>query len=238
MSTEIFSLKYDELNVRKDSLRLAMGYSQKSPSPADEVVDEAVKHGGELFNIKGGYRIFDAVSLDKNQFSLAVGGMSLAIHKTVFQQLKQSNRIAVFACTAGGEISKISKALMKNGDLLGGYVYDLFGSIVVEEAMDVIQNTLQKEMNILGLSITNRYSPGYCGWDVAEQQTLFKLLPEHFCGIELTNSCLMLPAKSVSGIIGIGQSVRYNQYGCNLCDLKNCLYRNLKRKTPDQLHAN
>ena len=86
-------------------------------------------------------------------------------------------------------------------------------------------------MREAGLKITNRYSPGYCGWDVSEQKKLFKILPEKFCGIELTDSCLMHPIKSVSGIIGIGKSVKFNEYTCNLCDEADCLYRNLRHKT-------
>ena len=75
---------------------------------------------------------------------------------------------------------------------------------------------------------TNRYSPGYCGWNVSEQKNIFQLIPEKFCGIELTDSCVMVPMKSVSGIIGIGKEVRYNPYTCNLCKMENCFYRNSK----------
>ena len=238
MPTETFSLKFDELKVTRDSLLFAMGYSAGSPSPVHEIVDEALQVGGELFNIQGGFRIFEAIEWDAGHFNLLVDGAALEVRKVVFQQVKKSTRVAVFACTAGPGISARSKSLMNEGDLLGGYVYDLFGSLVVEEAMDRIQASLQNEMKNLGLGITNRYSPGYCGWDVAEQQRLFKLLPDHFCGIELTNSSLMVPAKSVSGIIGIGESVRFHPYTCNLCDLKNCLYKNLKRKAHDKLPTN
>jgi hypothetical protein len=59
---------------------------------------------------------------------------------------------------------------------------------------------------------------------------LSSLLPGHFCGIELTDSCLMLPTKSMSGIIGIAESVKFNQYTCNLCDARNYLYKNLARE--------
>jgi drug/metabolite transporter superfamily protein YnfA len=238
MPIETFSLKYDDLNVNRDSLLQAMGYAPGSSSPVTEIVDEAVRTGAALFDIRGGYNIFDSVQLDRSHFSILVDGAALTIHKIVFGQVRQSTRVAVFACTAGAEITTRSKSLMKNGDLLGGYVYDLFGSIVVEDAMDLIQGRLQNEMKRLGLAITNRFSPGYCGWDVAEQQRLFKLLPDRFCGIQLTASSLMLPAKSVSGIIGIGESVKYHPYTCNLCDMKNCLYRNLKRKMPDPSLAN
>ncbi|MHB8580447.1 MAG: vitamin B12 dependent-methionine synthase activation domain-containing protein [Ignavibacteriaceae bacterium] len=207
-----------------------MGYSQESlPSMLNEEIDEVLENGDELCNIEGGYRITDSVNWDKSIFSIFLENVTLNIHKVIFQQIKKSNSIAIFVCTAGKKITDRSKEFMRDGDLLKGYVYDLFGSIVVENAMDLIQDSLLKEMNNYGLKITNRYSPGYCGWEVSEQKKLFSLLPEHFCGIELTDSCLMQPTKSVSGIIGIGESVKYNGYTCNICDTSNCLYKNLQR---------
>jgi len=35
----------------------------------------------------------------------------------------------------------------------------------------------------------------------------------------------MDPEKSVSGIIGIGENVRFNPYTCGMCDMKDCIYR-------------
>jgi hypothetical protein len=53
-------------------------------------------------------------------------------------------------------------------------------------------------------------------------------MPDNFCGIRLTPSALMDPVKSVSGFIGIGNDVRFNPYTCNLCDMKDCIYRKVR----------
>jgi hypothetical protein len=91
-----------------------------------------------------------------------------------------------------------------------------------------MQNDLEKSMASSGTKITNRFSPGYCGWDVSEQHKLFQLLPGTYCGIRLSASALMDPEKSISGMIGIGKNVRHLPYTCNLCDMKDCIYRNLR----------
>ena len=229
MNIKKFSFKYNELDIKRNSLVKTMGYTEESlPAMINEEIDEVFESGNDLCNIEGGYNITESINQDKSNLSILLENVAFDIHKVIFQQIKKSNSIAIFACTAGKRITDKSKEFMKNGDLLKGYVYDLFGSIVVESAMDIIQGSLQKEMAALGLKITNRFSPGYCGWEVAEQKKLFSLLPEHFCGIELTDSCLMQPTKSVSGIIGIGESVKYNGYTCNICDASDCLYKNLK----------
>ncbi|NSW95142.1 MAG: methionine synthase, partial [Bacteroidales bacterium] len=91
-----------------------------------------------------------------------------------------------------------------------------------------MQEDLERRLAAEGLNITNRFSPGYCGWDVAEQHKLFSLLPGNFCKIRLTESALMDPIKSVSGIIGAGLHVKRRPYTCNFCDMKDCIYRRLK----------
>jgi Vitamin B12 dependent methionine synthase, activation domain len=234
MRVETFSLNYGDLDIARNALLMAMGYSHEMPSPVAEVADQVLKNGGELCDIRGGYGIVNNLQFNKSNFTVLVDRVSFRVHKIVFQQIKRSNGMAVFVCTAGRGITDRSKKLMKSGDLLQGYVYDVFGSIVVEGAMDVIQGRLQNEMRGFGLNITNRYSPGYCGWEVAEQRSLFQLLPEHFCGVELTDSCLMVPPKSISGMIGIGESVKYNRYTCNFCSARNCLYRNLNQRVSGQ----
>jgi hypothetical protein len=117
---------------------------------------------------------------------------------------------------------------MKDGDLLTGYIYDVAGSVIVDAAADFMQNELELSVNLSGKKITNRYSPGYCGWYVAEQHKLFQLVPDNYCGIRLTESALMDPVKSISGIIGIGANVKMNPYTCGLCEMKNCVYRKKK----------
>ena len=62
------------------------------------------------------------------------------------QPLTQRKR-ALFLCTAGAGIGEWSKQLMAEGDLLKGYVVDVVGSVIVEAAMDRIQDELSNCMN-------------------------------------------------------------------------------------------
>ena len=59
--------------------------------------------------------------------------------------------------------------------------------------------------------------------------TLTSLFPSaEPCGIRLTDSSLMLPIKSVSGVIGLGEDVRKLEYTCGLCTYDRC-YRRKQR---------
>ena len=119
--------------------------------------------------------------------------------------------------------------LKQEGDMVRVFIADSLGSVIAEKTADQMERHLQESIDKLGWHHTNRFSPGYCGWHVSQQQLLFPLFNGHTCGIRLTDSSLMLPIKSVSGIIGLGKEVRRLDYTCGLCDFKQCYKR---RKSP------
>jgi hypothetical protein len=40
----------------------------------------------------------------------------------------------------------------------------------------------------------------------------------------------MMPIKSISGIIGVGREVKYREYLCDTCGVKDCTYRSKRIK--------
>ena len=53
-----------------------------------------------------------------------------------------------------------------------------------------------------GLAPTKRHAPGYADWPLSDQGPLCGLIDAPRIGITLTEDFLMLPAKSISGVIG------------------------------------
>jgi len=209
-----------------------MGYeSGTAPEPVTILIDEITQELLPLGGIKAEYRVFEEISLSKENKSLQLEGMTFNIKPIIYRQIKEAEEAALFICTAGPVVGEMSRRSMKEGDLLRGYVYDVIGSEVVEAAADRMQEELRKSMAVMGKEITNRFSPGYCGWDVAEQHKLFSFFKDNFCGITLTESALMNPVKSVSGLIGIGEHVRYAPYQCHMCEDRNCIYRGRKSES-------
>ncbi|MDP4292535.1 MAG: vitamin B12 dependent-methionine synthase activation domain-containing protein, partial [Bacteroidota bacterium] len=147
----------------------------------------------------------------------------------VFSELKRSDKIIVFTCTAGKPLCDYAKAEYQT-DVLKGFLIESLANVVVETAMDRIQNQLRETYQTQNLMVSNRFSPGYCSWNVAEQHKLFELLPKNFCGVTLTESALMLPIKSISGFIGVGKNISFNRYKCRFCTLKQCIYKNKSTK--------
>ncbi len=230
IETDILKRRFtlNELDIKMSDIAKTMGYNHDIPDNIMEMIHHEFSLFEDITDIEGGYQVMDA-KLNLPDFSVNVKNQHFFVGKAVYHYLKSSDKIALFVCTAGKTVSDRSKYLMNKGDLLEGYVADVIGSTIVEKAMDVIHSELKKSLRLMNINCTNRYSPGYCNWDVAEQQKLFSFLPPNFCGITLTSSSLMIPVKSVSGIIGIGTNVTFQDYQCTSCNSNNCIYRGKKK---------
>jgi hypothetical protein len=221
-----YQLSFNDVKLNLEAIGRALGYPEgKVPGEILKLIKQEIKNSKDCCSIRGGFRIIDDIIVDPDKSRLVINQLVFDPKKIILKQLKRSTSLALFVCTVGSELEKRSRSLIKSGDPISGYIIDALASETVEKAMDNIQDKLADQMKEQGLHITNRFSPGYCGWQVSEQQKLFSLLPDGFCGIKLTSSSLMIPIKSVSGIIGIGRGVKKREYPCKICDIKDCIRR-------------
>jgi hypothetical protein len=226
-----FQFEFKDLKLEASQIGKDLGYKVGEESGiVNDLIKEVLNECMDVKNFRAEYKIYEGVGFISSDKSVNINNINFQLEKVVYGQIKKSDSIAVFLCTAGAEIGIRSRKISQEGDPLKGYIYDVVGSEIVEAVSDLMQSELEKTVIASGKKITNRYNPGYCGWDVAEQHKLFQLVPGNFCGISLTLSALMDPVKSASGFIGIGENVKYNPYTCSLCDLKDCNYRKIREK--------
>jgi hypothetical protein len=202
-----------------------LGYPEGNlPEPLPGLIQSILEEAPAHTDIQGGYLIQEQFHIQEERI-MQVNGLEFHPTKAIAHQIRASEKLAFFMITAGEGITKWSQQELTQGDPMAGYIIDLLGSEIVVAALDSMQEDLAGKMNLNGFNITNRYSPGDCGWPVSDQQKLFTLFPEYFCGISLSESSLMHPIKSVSGIIGIGKHVRKTAHACDLCEMESCVYR-------------
>lgn len=222
-------LSYQDLNIPSSEIYEAMGYKDSMPdATVAEETASLLKRIIPSLRPRFLFFITDG-TIDTEKETLTVQDTVFHIGKTIARQLRGSETFAFFAATAGSEFETFQHTLQKEDDMLKIYIADSLGSIIAEKTADCMESALAASIEEKGWKHTNRYSPGYCGWEVAEQQKLFSLFPVASpCGIRLTESSLMIPIKSVSGVIGIGSTVRKLEYTCGLCTYENC-FRKRKR---------
>ena len=142
----------------------------------------------------------------------------------------KADGLALFALTMGKEVSEKIETLFKENDFAMGSMLDCIASLSADNAVRkmeelAIKNIKNHEENNLTLA----YSPGYCGWHISGQKKLFEYLHPEKIGIVLNDSFLMIPLKSVSGVLISGKreihTFENNFSFCSLCKTKSCLER-------------
>lgn len=215
-----------ELNLDEHLICSTMGYVDVSPS--EELllrVEELLHDAKSVSNPSFYFCIHSDIQIATDE--ILVNNICFKTGKTIAKLLQGSSQVAVFVATAGYEFQTWASELKKREDCLDIFIADTIGSCIAEATGDAMERHLEKEIEIL--SHSNRFSPGYCGWDLKEQQKLFALLPKNTCNISLSDNCLMNPMKSISGIIGIGTTVKRKVYSCDICQKKGCYQSKFKR---------
>lgn len=220
-------ISYERLQINPEDFYETSETPVSSYEPFLAELEEVIAIAENISKARVLYRILDTVSIRKKEFS--IDNLEFNCGSKIARQLRNAEQLIVFVCTSGHGITQQYKEYIRTNELVKAYFADMLGNIIVEKAMDIIQERISEEMKTRGISITNRYSPGYCNWNINEQAKIFSILPDNPCGVKLTESSLMIPSKSISGVIGCGKNVKYTAYGCQLCELEMCIYRK-KRK--------
>ena len=156
------------------------------------------------------------------------GGTTFRSRKLA-QALKDSEEVVCFVATVGSGLDQEIGRLMAEKRLSGAYVLDAMGSVAVEDMVEQFYQRKQAEFAAENKSVTIRFSPGYCDWPVSDQKPLFSLFGSDYTGVELLDSCLMTPRKSISGVFGLFHSTNphldppYNP--CRDCKKTDCVAR-------------
>lgn len=142
--------------------------------------------------------------------------------------LRQCKEIVSFLATLGSQIDNEIRRLVDLKQMSEAFILDSMGSVAVENLVDRFHWRVRKQYDLCNQTVSLCFSPGYCDWPITDQKKLFKLIDAAKVGVELTNSCLMRPRKSISGIFGvydkhIDETKRYNP--CKDCRKGNCTHR-------------
>jgi hypothetical protein len=147
----------------------------------------------------------------------------------------QARHLALMAFTLGPAISREIQARFDGNGLALGYMLDSIASYCADKAGDAAAKLFREKLTPPEKersghdSRTLLYSPGYCGWHVSGQGKLFEYLKPEDIGISLNESYLMIPLKSISGVLVTGDKKIHqfkNSYPfCALCKTRNCRER-------------
>jgi hypothetical protein len=151
----------------------------------------------------------------KAEDSVIIGGV-LFKSKVLRKHLDKVERVFPYVVTIGKGVEDLEKT---SGDALEKYYLDLIGNAAVVKARDHLKSRLANRYGLGGLSYLG---PGQLkDWPLEEQKPLFSLLGdvERAVGVTLSDSLLMIPRKSLSGIY-FPTEIPF--MACQLCPKESC----------------
>jgi len=163
------------------------------------LADEAIEKVEKTVHPKTLCRVFDC-RVTENETEVA-GYVFKSVR--LAENLRGCKRVALFGATLGIECDRmINLALADNLSL--AIALQAAAAQKIEEVCDALEEDIKKQY---GVTLRKRYSPGYFDLDISEQKKVFSILElTKRIGITLTDTCEMLPTKSVTAFIGIEDS--------------------------------
>jgi hypothetical protein len=160
--------------------------------------------------------IYDVRYIDrKDTDEIEIGGVKFT-SRVLRVNLDKVERIFPYIATCGTEVESID---IPSDDLMRRFVLDNIKQIALGAAVKHLREHIDR---IYRPGQMSAMSPGSLeDWPISEQRQLFSIFGdvEKLIGVKLTDSYLMLPIKSISGIY-FPTEVRFES--CQLCPRERC----------------
>jgi hypothetical protein len=214
------------LAIDPDDVLRFQGYQAGVDVPSADVLalfDDALALGRALMRPRAVLRTLP-VARDGDQ--LTAGGVTLTIPR-IAERWSAVEEIVAGVCTIGDALERHASKLWDARELPLSMMLDSVGSGAVESLAEYVNDLLCQEALVRGVKVTNRVSPGYGGWDVAEQRLLWRLCPGDALGVTINDACFMSPTKTITILVGAGIAARVDDYfnQCARCWMRDCAYR-------------
>ena len=150
--------------------------------------------------------------------TLEVGGISFT-SRTLARNLESSERIFPLVATCGHEMDESRPA---RGDMLKEFWWDLIKTELLGAANRHLDDHLHRKFRLGKTAVMRPGSGDVSVWPIEQQRGLFALLGddvEQAIGVRLTDSFLMVPNKTTSGIL-FPTEVDFRS--CEVCHRENC----------------
>ena len=186
--------------------------------------EKACEQGAPLLQPQVVFRVIQVNSLRHERLTLEEGfGLE---GKLLLDHLKSASYVVFAVCTVGAGVENLAKAQFKQ-DPIFSLALEGFGSAIVERLVTEFCTIVDRKARDLGFSSSIPLSPGMIGWSVdVGQKQIFDTLETNRIGVELTESSMMLPVKTISLLLGVGTEMDADGSTCDYCNMRErCHYR-------------
>ena len=189
---------YRRLGYRKETTRISPGQREE--------VESYIADALTILQLKGS-ALRLPIEIEKSVLISLHEGEAFASRKLA-RFLKGAHEIILMGATAGTAVMEAIQADIGGGNATRGVVLDATASEVVDAALDWIMGYFRQSLRREGKTLLNsRFSAGYGDFALENQRLIHRLLQMDRLNVTITESCLLVPEKSVTAVTGIITSV-------------------------------
>jgi len=203
-----------KITIPKQEVLHYMRYNTSAIKPSIEALIDALMVEVESLNYKYNY-IFKDISVTKD--SVTINNNISFVSTDLASFLRECDKAVFLGVSLSTQFER-KLSLYQRTDALKAMIYDACGSAFVEAICDELSRQFEQETNLYS---TSRYSPGYGDLALEEQKKFYRILSLEKMGVELTESNLMIPRKTVTAIIGL--TIKKQQKTNIICDCDECV---------------
>ncbi|WP_297519002.1 vitamin B12 dependent-methionine synthase activation domain-containing protein [uncultured Clostridium sp.] len=173
-------------------------------------------------------QVFETYEIERIDDAIEIKGTRLKlVGDDIASCLENCDKVILMAVTLGNEIEKMIR-LSQRRDMTKTVILDSIATTYVEAVCDKIEDEIYTKYKKLGKSLSFRYSPGYGDLPLSVQgEFLDTLNARRVIGLNLTNTNLLTPRKSVTAILGVKneESKRFKRTCENCLNYNTCKFR-------------
>jgi hypothetical protein len=224
-------LKVDEIIPTRDEVLESQGMAGRANLPARirTLLDSALELFTQLAQPRGLMQ-----DLPISEFKAIYDGEGMNSPECPVPEIvRQAEELALFAATMGDALITKSSELFADGKAALGFMLDAVNSSGAERLgrrmghyfLELVPEGKRRQKKLK----VQYYSPGHCGWHISGQAKLFQVLHPEEIGITLTESWVMRPFKSISGVLVVGE-LEIHRFQpvfsfCKQCKERKCVQR-------------
>jgi len=205
----------ENIPIKLDSDDLVKGLRiRRNVEYIKDKLDSLIEAITPVMNPKALYSISFDDKIEGDQVTI---GDTVFTSKIVRMNLEQVGRVFPYIVTAGSELDDMELSKRQSAMLL-----DQVKTVVVSKAYQYLRTHLAEKYGIKKLSSV---APGRLDeWPLTQQRELFSLFGDNVdrIGVRLTKTCLMVPVKTVSGLLFPSEA---GFKSCELCSREKCMGR-------------
>lgn len=227
MSSGMVEVRHFQDALTEEDVWACLGSRDRALPALAEEVSNGIELYREIGDPRAMYVRVPIEAVERRRVAIR-GGLSLdgAFLAHCFEGAEEAAFIVV---TIGDELERRVADHFASGDSLEGIVLDAVGSAGIMDVFSQVANQVFDDVTSDGFQTGMCLRPGQSYWDITGQRTVFQLVDADSIGVELMESCFMVPQKSQSAVVPIGRDLKVHsdpmESYCRYCNAVRCPMR-------------